>query len=135
MPAPRGLSENPGPRAAGDGLAVMRGVIIPKDAATVALKILPDSEIERELAISAGDLGEDGAEIGFRIDARSVWRSRSATGCRRRARRPCQGNRTVIVPISGRMSLFTILGIRCLGGVRAALWVSSGQRARSSISS
>jgi hypothetical protein len=26
------------------------------------------------------------------------------------------------------MSLFTILGIRCVGGVRAALWVSRGQR-------
>jgi DNA polymerase III subunit beta len=52
MPAPRGMDENPGPRAAGDGLAAMRGVIIPKDAATVALKILPDSEIECELAIS-----------------------------------------------------------------------------------
>jgi DNA polymerase-3 subunit beta len=30
----------------------MRGVIIPKDAASVALKILPDSEVECELTIS-----------------------------------------------------------------------------------
>ena len=52
MPAPRGMDENPGPRAAADGLAAMRGVIIPKDAASVALKILPDSEVECELAIS-----------------------------------------------------------------------------------
>jgi DNA polymerase-3 subunit beta len=53
MPAPRGAHENPGPRAADDGLAAMRGVIIPKDAASIALKILPDSEIECELC--AGD--------------------------------------------------------------------------------
>lgn len=53
MPAPRGAHENPGPRAADDGLAVMRGVIIPKDAASVALKILPDSEVECELSASA----------------------------------------------------------------------------------
>jgi DNA polymerase-3 subunit beta len=53
MPAPRGMDENPGPRAAGDGLAAMRGIIIPKEAASVALKILPDSEIECELAMSA----------------------------------------------------------------------------------
>ena len=53
MPAPRGAHENPGPRAADDGLAAMRGVIIPKDAAAAALKILPDSEVECELACAA----------------------------------------------------------------------------------
>jgi DNA polymerase III subunit beta len=53
MPAPRAMDDNPGPRAAADGLAAMPGVIIPKDAASVALKILPDSDIECELAISA----------------------------------------------------------------------------------
>jgi len=53
MPEPRGPDENPGPRAAADGLAAMRGVIVPKYATSVALKILPDSEIECELAISA----------------------------------------------------------------------------------
>jgi DNA polymerase-3 subunit beta len=31
----------------------MRGVILPKDPASVALKVLPDSEVECELAISA----------------------------------------------------------------------------------
>ncbi|HMB46791.1 MAG TPA: hypothetical protein VKN63_00795, partial [Afifellaceae bacterium] len=44
-------------------------------------------------------------------------------------------NRTAILPISGRTSLSTILGIRCLGRVRAAFRVSSAQQARSSISS
>jgi DNA polymerase III subunit beta len=53
MPAPRGMEENPGPRTASDGLAAMRGVIVPKDAASLALKILPDSEVECELAIGA----------------------------------------------------------------------------------
>jgi DNA polymerase-3 subunit beta len=51
MPTPRGEHENPGPRAAADGLAAMRGVIVPREAALVALKILPDSEVECELAI------------------------------------------------------------------------------------
>jgi DNA polymerase-3 subunit beta len=53
MPIPRGEADNPGPRAAGDGLAAMRGVIIPKDAAAAALKILPDSEVECELICAA----------------------------------------------------------------------------------
>jgi DNA polymerase-3 subunit beta len=53
MPVPRGEHENPGMRAAADGLAAMRGVIVPKYAAFVALKILPDSEVECELAMSA----------------------------------------------------------------------------------
>ena len=52
MPAPPRAHENPGPRASADGLAAMRGVIIPKDAASAALKILPDSEVECELAAS-----------------------------------------------------------------------------------
>jgi hypothetical protein len=46
-----------------------------------------------------------------------------------------ESNRTVILPISGRMFLSTTLGIRCLGGVRVAFWASSAQQARSSISS
>jgi DNA polymerase-3 subunit beta len=53
MPEPPREHESPGPRAAEDGLAAMRGVIIPKDAASAALKILPDSEVECELAASA----------------------------------------------------------------------------------
>jgi DNA polymerase-3 subunit beta len=53
LPEPRGEGDNPGPRAAKDGLAAMRGVIIPKEAASVALKILPDSEVECEIAAGA----------------------------------------------------------------------------------
>lgn len=53
MPAPRREGENPGPRTSGDGLATYPGVILPKDAAVAALKILPDSEVECELACSA----------------------------------------------------------------------------------
>lgn len=50
MPRPPTEQQNPGPRAADDGLSVMPGVIIPRDAAMAALKILPDSEVECELA-------------------------------------------------------------------------------------
>jgi hypothetical protein len=46
-----------------------------------------------------------------------------------------KSNRAVILPISGRISLSTILGIRCLGEVRAAFWASGVQLARSYISS
>jgi DNA polymerase-3 subunit beta len=53
LPAPRGEGHNPGPRDANEGLAAMRGVIVPKEAASVALKILPDSEVECELSASA----------------------------------------------------------------------------------
>jgi DNA polymerase III subunit beta len=56
VPLPAGArrdGENPGPRTAVDGLAAYPGVILPKDAAAAALKILPDSEVECELAVSA----------------------------------------------------------------------------------
>jgi hypothetical protein len=92
-----------------------------------------------------GDLGEDGAEIGFGIDAAELGgfdQRQDAGGALAALVRPSEQpvlapecNRTVILPISGRMSLFTILGIRCLGGVCAGLWVNSAQRAHSSISS
>lgn len=62
VPLPAGADDMPeagssesaaaGVRVASDGFATSRGVIIPKYAAFVATKILPDSEVECELAIS-----------------------------------------------------------------------------------
>jgi DNA polymerase III subunit beta len=63
VPLPAGADDMPeagssetaaaGVRVAGDGFTANRGVIIPKYAAFLATKILPDSEVECELAISA----------------------------------------------------------------------------------
>jgi DNA polymerase-3 subunit beta len=53
MPAPQEDDDGAKPRTKDDGKSTMRGVIIPRDAASAALKILPDSEIECEFACSA----------------------------------------------------------------------------------
>jgi hypothetical protein len=44
-------------------------------------------------------------------------------------------NRASILPMSGRMSLSTIVGIRCMGAAHVASRVSDGQRVSSCMSS
>ena len=91
-----------------------------------------------------GHLVDDAGQIGMRIEAGQLGRFNNGIDMRGSTTAfvaaqeqiifSCNCNLAVIVPMSGRMSLYIIAGIRSTGVARAAFRASNAQQARLSTS-